>query len=230
MAVAENHLIELLPRRDRQRLLAAAEPVELQVGTLLCRPGEAARHVYFPIDCYISLFTAVEGEPGLEVGLVGREGLVGVPLILGVSATALHGLVQGAGRAHRVAALPFRRELGASQALRCTVDRYLYVLMAQLALAGACTRFHHVGPRLARWLLMNQDRAQSDTFHLTQEFLAAMLGVRRVGITRAACELQGRGLILYHRGEISVLDRMGLEAAACGCYAADRGVYDRVLG
>jgi CRP-like cAMP-binding protein len=231
MAHAENRLIALLPRPDRASLLAACESVQLELGTVLCKPGEITRHVYFPGDSVISLLTAVvEGEPGLEVGMVGREGMLGAHLALGVSAIPLHALVQGAGAAWRVAAAPFRRELSNSRALRMSLHRYVYVLMAQLATSAACTRFHNVEPRLARWLLMTQDRVRSDNFHLTHEFLAHMLGVRRVGITGAASALQRQGLIRYRRGDINVLDRMGLEAAACSCYAADRRAYDATLG
>ena len=230
MAVAENHLIALLPRRDRASLLAACEAVELGLGIVLCKPGQTTRHVYFPGDCVISLVTGVEGEPGLEVGMVGREGMLGAQLALGVNAIPLRALVQGAGTAWRIAAAPFARELSSSTALRLTLNRYVYVLMAQLAAAAACTRFHNVEPRLARWLLMTQDRTHSDSFHLTHEFLSHMLGVRRVGITGAAGALQGRGLIRYRRGDITVRDRAGLEAAACSCYAADRRAYDGTVG
>jgi len=231
VTVAENHLIALLPRRSRAPLLAMCESVRLELGTVLCRPGEPTRHVYFPNDSFISLVTSVGGEPpGLEVGMVGREGMLGAQLVLGVGATPLHALVQGAGTARRIEAAPFRRELARSKALQRLLNRYVYVLMAQLATSAACTRFHSVGPRLARWFLMSQDRSHSESFHLTHEFLAYMLGVRRVGITCAASELQLQGLVRYHRGEITVLDRAGLEAAACGCYAADRHAYDRMLG
>jgi CRP-like cAMP-binding protein len=230
VAVTENLLIALLPRKDRLRLLAISESVQLELGTVLCEPGEPTRHVYFPNDGFISLVTAIEGEPGLEVGMVGREGMLGAQLALGVAVAPLRALVQGAGAARRIAAAPFRRELALSKALLGTLDRYLYVLMAQLATSAACTRYHRVGPRLGRWLLMSQDRAHSSTFHLTHEFLAYMLGVRRVGITGAATELQRLGFIRYHRGEITVLDRAGLESAACSCYAADRLAYARVLG
>ena len=230
MVVAENHLLSLLPRRDRLRLIAISESVYLELGTVLCEPGEPTRHAYFPNDCFISLVTAMEGEPGLEVGMVGREGMLGAQLVLGVSAIPLHALVQGPGMARRIDAAPFRRELGASKPLQRVLNRYLYVLMAQLATSSACTRFHSIGARLARWLLMSEDRAHSDSFHLTHEFLAYMLGVRRVGITGAASELQRRGLIRYHRGEITVVDRTRLEAAACACYASDLHAYDQLLG
>jgi CRP-like cAMP-binding protein len=223
--VSENRLIQLLPRGDRVRLLALCEPVELTLSEVLCEPGKPTGHAYFPTDGFISLVTLVVGHPGLEVGMVGREGMVGAQLALGVSTSPLHALVQGAGGALRVRAKAFRTELGRSDALQRQMNRYLYVLMAQLATSAACLRFHLIGPRLARWLLMTQDRAHADTFHVTQEFLAYMLGVRRVGITAAAGALQRLGLIEYTRGEMTVLDRDGLERAACSCYAADRRAY-----
>ena len=229
MPAVENHLIELLPRRDRSRLLAVCEPVQLALAEVLCEPGQPTRHVYFPTDGFISLVAKIDGEPALEVGMIGREGMLGAQLALGVLTTPLHALVQGPGTAWRVATKVFRRELAASAALQRAMNRYLYVLMAQLASSAACLRFHLIGPRLARWLLMSQDRAHSDKFHVTHEFLAYMLGVRRVGITAAASALQRSGLIEYRRGELTVLDRPGLEAAACDCYAADRKAYDDVL-
>lgn len=230
MTSAENHLIELLPARDRRRLLSVAEPVMLVLGEVLCERGAPTRHVYFPVDGFISLVTAVEGHPSLEVGMVGREGVLGAPLVLGVAAAPWRSLVQGQGSAWRIGVGPFRRELAASTALQQRLHEYLFVLMAQLATSAACVRFHEIGPRLARWLLMTQDRAHADRFAVTHEFLACMLGVRRVGITLAAGGLQRRGLIEYHRGRVSVLDRAGLEAAACGCYAADRQGYRERLG
>lgn len=230
MPDAENELIALLPRRDRARLVALSDPVELHLGEVLCEPGDPTRYVYFPVNGFISLVTAIEGEQGIEVGMVGREGMLGVQIALGVGTTPFHALVQGAGSARRVETAPFRRELALGTALGRALNRYAYVLMTQLAISSGCTRFHSVGPRLARWLLMTQDRSHGDSFHLTHEFLAFMMGVRRVGITGAAGDLQRRGLIRYRRGEITVLDRPGLEAAACGCYAADRLAYARVLG
>ena len=229
MATTENRLIALLSRRDRASLLDISESVELELGTVLCEPGAPTRHVYFPIDCFISLVAAIEGVPALEVGMVGREGLLGAQLVLGVGAMPLHALVQGAGTARRLAAAPFRRALCASSSLQRALNRYVYVLMAQLATSAVCTRFHSVEPRLARWLLMTQDRAHCDSFHLTHEFLAHMLGVRRVGVTGAASDLQRHGLIRYRRGEITVLDRAGLEAAACSCYEADRQAYVSIV-
>jgi len=225
LTAVENHLIELLPRRERQRLLALCEPVQLPLAKVLCEPGETTRHVYFPTHAFVSLIAQLDAKPVLEVGMVGREGMLGAHLALGVVTAPLHALVQGPGAAWRVAAGAFRRELAASVPLQRILDRYLYVLMAQLALSSACLRFHQIGPRLARWLLMSQDRAHADTFHVTQEFLAYMLGVRRVGITAAAGVLQRAGLVEYRRGELTVLNRSGLEHAACACYASDCQVY-----
>ncbi|MEO8060504.1 MAG: Crp/Fnr family transcriptional regulator [Burkholderiales bacterium] len=220
-----NHLIESLPRTDRARLLAVSETTHLVLSEVLGEPGRPTQHVYFPTGGFISLLTLVEGRPGVEVGMVGREGMVGAQLALGVVASPLRSLVQGSGTALRVGTKAFRAELERSAALRRLIDRYLYVLMAQLATSAACLRFHLIGPRLARWLLMTQDRADADTFHVTQEFLAYMLGVRRVGVTAAATALQRSGLIEYTRGALTVLDRAGLEHMACSCYETDRQSY-----
>lgn len=229
MASVENHLIELLPRKDRLRLLAVCEPVQLRLAEVLCERDKPTRYVYFPTDGFISLVTEIDSHPGLEVGLVGREGMLGAQLALGVAMAPLNALVQCPGAAWRISTAAFRSELARSAALQCSMNRYIYVLMAQLAASTTCLRFHQIGPRLARCLLMSQDRAHSDSFHVTHEILAYMLGVRRVGITMAAGALQRGGLIEYHRGELTVIDRAGLEAAACSCYAADRQTYAELL-
>jgi CRP-like cAMP-binding protein len=230
MPTAQNHLIERLPRRERARLLRLGEEVPLKMGQVMCESGQPARHVWFPVDGFISLVAAIDGKPALEVGMVGREGMLGAQLILGVATVPLHALVQGSGTAWRIGRVAFRAELARSAPLRRLLDRYLYVLMAQLAGSAACLRFHEIGPRLARWLLMSQDRAHAERFHVTHEFLAYMLGVRRVGITAAAGVLQRGGLIEYHRGEMLVRDRPGLEAAACDCYANDLAAYADTVG
>lgn len=211
-------------------MLKVGELVSLTLSEVLCEPGEATHHVYFPIEGFISLVAMASGSPGVEVGMVGREGMLGAQLVLGVGTSPLHALVQGQGTAWRVPARAFRGELTRSASLKRHLHRYLYVLMAQQSASAACLRFHLTGQRLARWLLMCQDRAGADSFHVTQEFLAYMLGMRRVGITAAAGALQKKGLIEYTRGKVTVLDRSGLEAAACSCYEADRNAYAQLLG
>ena len=226
----ENHLIAALPRADRTRLLALCEPVQLQLAQVLCQAGQVTRFAYFPTESSISIVAQVDAHHDLEVGMAGREGMLGVQLVLGVVRNPLKALVLGAGAAWRVAVPPFRRELLRSAALRSRLQRYLYVLMEQRATSAACLRFHEIGPRLSRWMLMSQDRAHSDHFPMTQEFVATMLGVRRVGVTAAAGALQRMGLIQYHRGALTVLDRHGLEAAACSCYASGLRTYAQILG
>jgi CRP-like cAMP-binding protein len=229
VAIAENHLIKLLPSKERRRLLAICERIELVRGEVLGEHGSQTRSVYFPTEGFISLVTSLDGQPVLEVGMVGREGMWGAHLALGVVTEPLHALVQGSGAAWRIGARAFRGEFAQSAALQRNINRYIYVLMAQLASSAACLRFHQIGPRLARWLLMSQDRADSDCFYITHQFLSYMLGVRRVGITAAAGELQRGGLIKYSRGDITVLNRAGLEAASCSCYAADCKAYSKLL-
>lgn len=230
MTSAQNHLLEQLPREDRERLLAVSEPVQLELSEVLYERDTLVDHVYFPVDGFVSLLTHVDEHPSLEVGMVGREGMLGVSLALGVPSTPLRAIVQGGGAAWRIAAAPYLHEHARSPALQKSLGRYVHVLMAQLVTSAACLRFHQIEPRLARWLLMTQDRAHADRFHVTHDFLAYMLGVRRVGVTMAAGVLQERGLIAYHRGELVVLDRAGLEANACSCYAADRQGYAAVMG
>ena len=221
----QNQIIARLPRRDCAHFIGLCDEADLVMSEVLCESGAVTRYVYFPISGFISLVTATDGKPVLEVGMVGSEGMLGAQLVLGVVTAPMHALVQGSGSALRIAAAPFRKELAHSKALRASLERYVYVLMNQMAVSAACLRFHEIGPRLTRWLLMTQDRARADSFHVTHEFLAYMLGVRRVGITVAAVGLQRRGLIRYHRGNVTIMNRRGLEAAACSCYAANNKAY-----
>jgi CRP-like cAMP-binding protein len=223
--VSPNHLVAALPIKERDRFLAECTAVDLVLGTVLYERGDRIRHVYFPTESFISMLTIVDDHSTLEVGMIGNEGMCGYALILGGHVAQLRALVQGAGAAWRMPAATFRRLLESMPVLRPLLDRYVYVLLGQLAQTAACTRFHVVEKRLARWLLMTQDRAHSDSFDVTQEFLAFMLGVRRVGVTTAAGVLQSRKLIRYKRGNMTILNRDRLEAAACACYRSDLDIY-----
>jgi len=221
-----NRMLAALPRAQYRHLRSGLEPVALIFGEVLYEPGERIRHVYFPNDSLISLLTLVEGHLALEVGMVGREGMIGVPLSLGMNVSPVRALVQGAGTAMRMTAARFCKEIRKSSQLRHEVSRYTSALMAQISQTAACNRFHVVEARLARWLLMTRDRVRSDEFRLTHAFLGHMLGVRRVGVTKAARALQTRRLISYSRGKIKVLDRKGLEAASCSCYGLIKDMHD----
>ena len=218
-----NNLLAALPGKHYQRLLSGLEPVTLNFGDVLYEAGEKMRHVYFPGDSLVSLLTLVNGRMALEVGMVGHEGMVGIPLALGAAVSPVRALVQGAGTAMRMKSARFAKEIRRSPQLQTEVYMYVNELMAQVSQTAACNRFHVVEARLARWLLMTRDRMRSKDFRLTQEFLSHMLGVRRVGVTTAANALQKRKLIEYSRGEISIRDEKGLRAAACECYAAVNG-------
>lgn len=224
-----NHLIALLPREDRLHLLSMCEQVELPLAHVICAAGALLPHAYFPNEGAISLVAAVDSHAGLSVGMVGREGMLGAHLAYGVATAPLQALVQGAGVAWRVDHIAFRTQLVHSVPLRCVLGCYSYVTVAQSALSIGCQRFHALEARLARWLLMPHDRASSDSFLVTQESLGQTLGVRRVGVTIAAGALQTQGLITYSRGALTVLDRRGLEHAACSCYARDCGLYAKFM-
>lgn len=229
MAATKNRLIEMLPLGERRHFLSQCELVDLLPHQILEAPGRATSHLHFPVDGFVALLTELDQHPGMEVGVVGREGMLGLHLALGQPLSLLRTQVQGRGAAWRIPGPAFARELARSRALRQCLDRYLCVHLAQLAIAAGCQRFHLIAPRLARWLLMRQDRALADSFHITHEQLAQMLGVRREGVTTAAGALQRARMIEYHRGELTVRDRGALEAAACSCYAADQGIYSRLL-
>lgn len=225
-APVANSLLAALPRKECQHLIDDLEQVALTYGEVLYEPGEQIKYVYFPNDSVVSLLTLVDHHQALEVGLVGREGMVGIPIALEIAISPVRALVQGTGTAMRMKAARFLKELRQSQALRRELHRYTYTLMAQITQTAACNRFHVVEERLARWLLMTHDRLQSSSFRLTQEFLSDMLGVRRVGVTKAARTLQQNKLISYSRGNITILDRKGLEAASCTCYELVKDMHD----
>ncbi|HWX79534.1 MAG TPA: Crp/Fnr family transcriptional regulator [Steroidobacteraceae bacterium] len=228
-AAIKNRLLDALPRRDRDRLLASADQVELKLSNVLCEAEERIRHVFFPTGSFISLISPIDAAASLEVGLVGDEGMLGTSLVLGVNSAPQRALVQGSGTAWRLTALSFSRELERSVALQQLLKRYLYVTMCQVAQTAVCTHYHDVEARLARWLLMSGDRAHCDQFFITQQFMSYMLGVRREGVTAAAGVLKKRKLIRYRRGEITILNRRGLQNAACVCYGTAKETYRRVL-
>jgi CRP-like cAMP-binding protein len=213
-----NRLLAAIPPTEYEALLAGFEVVTLTYGDVLYEPGERIRQVYFPSDCLVSLLTVIDGRRALEVGLVGREGMVGARLALGITASSTRALVQGTGTALRISAARFLREFQRGLALRRAVLLFTDGLMNQVAQTAACNRFHVIEARLARWLLMTRERLPSREFRLTHDFIADMLGVRRVSVTKAAGDLQRSGLIRYQRGTITILDQHGLEAASCSCY------------
>lgn len=229
-ASAENRLIGALSQRSRRHFLASCEHVELGFADVLCESGERIRNVYFPTGGFISLVTELGDGARLEVGIIGNEGMLGTSLILGPNTSPQHAVVQGAGGALRMSATAFRRHCRPGSELREMLNRYVDVLMRQLAQTAACTHYHLVEARLARWLLMTRDRAHADQFRLTHEFLAYMLGVRRVGVTRAARSLQEQRLIDYSRGHITIRDSAGLEFASCACYQRGNEMYEQTLG
>jgi CRP-like cAMP-binding protein len=224
--VIENSLLAAIPRKAYRQLLEGFEPVSLSFGEVLYEPGQAIRHVYFPSSSLVSLLTLADGHLALEVGLIGRDGMVGIPIVLGHKNSPVRALVQGSGTAMRMASAHFLRLFRLNRSLQDSLYRYTYALMAQISQTAACNRFHVVESRLARWLLMTHDRVESDHFRMTHQFLGHMLGVRRVGVTKAAQSLQKGDLIRYSRGDITVLDRKGLEAAACDCYRVVREMND----
>ena len=216
----QNELLAAMPRQAYGALAPALAPVTLPFGEVLYDANAAITHVYFPCESMVSLLLPVADHLDVEVGLVGREGMLGASLALGIARSPVKALVQGGGSALRLGAARFRRELAGNPALQRAVNRYLHSLMQQITQTAACNRFHVVEARLARWLLMTRDRMRSDTFRMTHEFLSHMLGVRRVGVTEAASSLQRQKLIEYTRGNIRILDEPGLEAACCSCYIA----------
>jgi CRP-like cAMP-binding protein len=220
-----NRLLAALPRKDYRKLLPFLEPVELAFAEVLYEPHARIRHVYFPNDCFVSMLTSVDAERVAEVGLVGSEGMIGVPVVLGGAVSPFRAVVQGGGKAMRMNIADFRREFSESAVLRRELFLFTHLLMIQIAQTAACNRFHVVTQRMARWLLMTRDRVNSDEFRITQEFLALMLGVRRSRVSLAAGSLQERKLFGYRRGTITILDQRGLEAAACGCYKTVKEIY-----
>lgn len=213
-----NLLLAALPPEELARMLPALDQVQVELGAVLCEPGDPIRHIYFPHDCLISLMAVAEGRMTLEVGQVGREGMLGATVALGHETTQVRAVVQRSGSASRIDAGELRAAFARNPSLQRVLYRYTDALLAQAIQIAVCSRYHVLEARLARSLLITRDRLQSDKFHLTHEFLAHALGVRRVGVTKAASALQQQGLINYSRGNIEILDPEGLAATACTCY------------
>jgi CRP-like cAMP-binding protein len=224
-----NHLLAALPKDEYQRLLPKLKPSPLVFGEVIYEPGDLIRDVYFPTSGIISLLAAVEDRATLEVGIVGREGMVGLPAFLGVKTSGNRAVVQGTGEAMRMKASAFRNECENGGSFPRLLRRYTHSRLTQIAQGAACNRFHPIDARLARWLLMTRDRMGADGFRLTQEFLSNMLGVRREGVNKAAGALQQQDLISYSRGALTILNRVALEAIACHCYGIIKAEYDTFL-
>src|SRR3990172_7592548 len=205
-----NRLLAALPRKDYRKLLLCLEPVKLVFQEVLYEPHIRIRHVYFPNDCFVSMLPSVDGDRVAEVGLVGSEGMIGLPVVLGAAVSPFRAVVQGGGTAMRMKVADFRREFSESATLRRELFLFTHLLMIQIAQTAACNRFHVVTQRMARWLLMTRDRVNSNEFRITQEFLALMLGVQRSRVNVAARGLQERKLIGYRRGTVTILDQRGL--------------------
>lgn len=220
---AGNHLLASLPAADLAHLACRLDSVIVHAGQVLCEPGQEIAYVYFPEDALISLLAVAEGVPDgrmtLEVGAVGCDGMIGATAALGHELAQLRAVVQRSGRASRIGRADFCAEFSRTASLQRLLYRYTDTLLTQTVQIAVCSRFHVLEARLARSLLVTRDRLQSEKFHLTHEFLAHALGVRRVGVTKAASALQQKKLITYSRGNIEILDAAGLETVSCHCYA-----------
>jgi len=224
-----NRLLAALPIEAQQLMLAGCELIELRLADVLDNRGDTMRYVYFPIDSVISLVMPIHGDSGLGVGLIGNEGMLGTPLLLGIDVAPFHAVIQKAGSVLRMAVPAFLHELEQNPTLLQLLKYYLHVVMSQLVQTSSCHRYHLIEARLARLLLMIRDRVHTDTFHFTQELLSQLLGVRRVGVTKAAGSLQKKKLIGYSRGNVRIYDVSGLEATSCSCYQTDKETYNRIL-
>jgi len=224
-----NLLLGSLPADEWQRLQPLLEPVAMPLGHVLCEAGQLLTHAYFPTTAIVSLLYVTEGGSSAEIAVVGNEGLIGIPLFMGGGSSPSRAVVQSAGVGYRLPARAIREEFSRAGVLMKLLLRYTQALIAQMAQTAVCNRHHTVDQQLCRWLLLSLDRRQGSELVVTHELIANLLGVRREGVTEAALALQRDGLISYKRGHVSVLDRPGLEARSCECYAVVKGEYDRLL-
>jgi CRP-like cAMP-binding protein len=223
----QNQLLAALPDRDYKRLLPHLEFVSLPFMEILYESGEPIKHVYFPNAGLISLLVVMGDETPREVGLIGNEGMLGIPVALGMKVTPTRALIQMQGSAMRMTAHVLKDEIKRGGALREMLGRYIHALFTQVSQSAACISSHQVDKRLSRWLIMTHDRAPGDAFEMKHEFMAMMLGVTRAVVTRAAGSLQRKKMIRYTRGQVTVLDRRRLEATACECYGVVKEEYAR---
>ncbi|MGD1913650.1 MAG: Crp/Fnr family transcriptional regulator [Rivularia sp. (in: cyanobacteria)] len=224
-----NQLLGALPLEEYQRLVPHLENIYLMSGEVLCEPGETMTEVYFPTLAMISLVSIMENGSTTEVGLIGKEGMVGLPVFLGGHSTTSRAIVQIEGTAIKLNAKVLKSEFNRGGELQKILLLYTQALFTQASQNAACNRQHNIEARLARWLLTAQDCVVDSELHLTQEFISQMLGTRRSGVTVAAGILQQAGIIRYTRGKISILDREALEATACECYHVIKNEYIRLL-
>jgi CRP-like cAMP-binding protein len=225
----ENHLLRALASDDLGRMFPYLEYVELPLGTVLYESGDVLLHVYFPVDCIVSLLYALADGSSAEIAIVGNDGLIGIALFMGGETTPNRAIVQSAGHAYRIPGQRITGEFHRNDRLRDLLLRYIQALITQMAQTAVCNRHHTIDQQLCRWLLMSLDRLSSNELHMTQELIANMLGVRREGVTEAGGRLQRLGVIHYQRGHITVLDRPGLQALCCECYAVVKKETDRLM-
>lgn len=223
-----NRLLASLPGEEYERLRPHLEPVSLHLSQILFRPDDLLESVYFPETSIVSLLTDLSDGYGIEVGLVGREGMVGVSAALGMDREPKVATVQGAGEALKLKTSVLRDEMSRGGVLQANVLRYTHALLSQISQSVVCNVRHRIEGRLARWLLMYQNRAETDTFTLTHEFIANMLGIRRAGVSMVAHKLQRAGMIAYNRGQIRILDRQKLEEMTCECYRVVKDQFDKL--
>lgn len=226
---ATNHLLAALPQAERQRWLPQLQATDLPTGRVLYESGRAPTHAYFPTTAIVSLLYVMENGDSAEMAVIGNDGVVGISLFMGGGSMPNRAVVQSAGQGYWLPAQVLKDEFDRSDPVQHLLLRYAQALMTQTAQTAVCNRHHSLDQQLCRWLLMSLDRLPSTELVMTQELIASMLGVRREGVTESALKLQKAGVIRYARGHIHVLDRPGLEARACECYAVVKQEYDRLL-
>ncbi len=225
----QNHLLAALPEEDYAYFSPFLEGVQMPLGEVLYESGMQMRHVYFPVDSIVSLLYVMEDGSSAEIAVVGNEGIVGVSLFMGGETTPSRAVVQSAGNAYRLKGQFLKNEFFRAGPMQHLLLRYTQALLTQMAQTAVCNRHHTLDQQFCRWLLLSLDRLPSNELIMTQELIAAMLGVRREGVTEAAGNVQKAGLIKYSRGHITILDRVGLEKRVCECYAVVKKEFDRLL-